>query len=224
MLQSDSLLTRSVTVQAWMDANGNDLIDSTEYASPVRTVQWIKASEVVASTSLTYPTPGDTSLTATVTLTPNLNEQQSMSAGDVKIGFTRPGSTATVTANATQDDTTRVWSASAPLNTGNWAGMPHIGQIQSHRYQLYTRSRLAWASVLLTRSLSLEQRMATDHMLMTRLTPRLRNHLPDRRDSDQPGRSCWLRSGSNQEACRGNRNSNSCDIRDCYSYPRSDNR
>ena len=128
-LQSDSLLTRSVTVQAWMDANANDLIDSTEYASPVRTVQWIKASEVVASTSLTYPTPGDASLTATVTLTPNLNEQQSMSAGDVKIGFTRPGSTATVAANATQDDTTRVWSASASLVTGNWVGMPHIGQI-----------------------------------------------------------------------------------------------
>ena len=131
VLQSDSLLTRSVTVQAWMDANANDLIDSTEYASPVRTVQWIKASEVVASTSLTYPTPGDTTLTATVTLTPNLNEQQSMSAGDVKIGFTRPGSTATVTANATQDDTTRVWSASASLSTGNWAGMPHIAQVQS---------------------------------------------------------------------------------------------
>jgi len=139
-LQSDSLLTRSVTVQAWMDANANDLIDSTEYASPVRTVQWIKASEVVASTSLTYPTPGDTSLTATVTLTPNLNEQQSMSAGDVKIGFTRPGSTATVTANATQDDTTRVWSASAPLNTGNWAGMSHIGQIQSIATNVYTVS------------------------------------------------------------------------------------
>ena len=130
-LQSDSLLTRSVTVQAWMDANGNDLIDSTEYASPVRTVQWIKASEVVASTSLTYPTPGDTSLTATVTLTPNLNEQQSMSAGDVKIGFTRPGSTATVTGNATQNDTTRVWSASVPLDSGNWAGMPHVFQVAS---------------------------------------------------------------------------------------------
>ena len=131
VLQSDSLLTRSVTVQAWMDANANDLIDSTEYASPVRTVQWIKASEVVASTSLTYPTPGDASLTATVTLTPNLNEQQSMSAGDVKIGFTRPGSTATVAANATQDDTTRVWSASQSLVTGNWVGMPHIAQISS---------------------------------------------------------------------------------------------
>ena len=136
VLESDSLLTRSVTVQAWMDANDNDVIDSTEYSSPVRTVQWIKASEVVASTSLTYPTPGDTSLTATVTLTPNLNEQQSMSAGDVKIGFTRPGSTATVAANATQNDTTRVWSASVPLDSGNWAGMPHVVQVAifSERY------------------------------------------------------------------------------------------
>ena len=149
VLQSDSLLTRSVTVQAWMDANANDLIDSTEYASPVRTVQWIKASEVVASTSLTYPTPGDTSLTATVTLTPNLNEQQSMSAGDVKIGFTRPGSTATVTANATQDDTTRVWSASAhfeSLATGQECRT--LGRFQSMRLPTVIHALgCAWASV-----------------------------------------------------------------------------
>jgi hypothetical protein len=114
-----------------MDANDNDVIDTNEYTSPVRTVQWIKASEVVASTSLTYPTPGDTTLTATVTLTPNLNEQQSMAAGDVKIGFTRPGSTATVAANATQNDTTRVWSATQSLITGNWVGMPNIAQVLS---------------------------------------------------------------------------------------------
>jgi len=123
---SSETATRSIEVTAWVDANGNRLIDTTEYVSPTRTVQFIKASEVVASTSLTYPTPGDTSLTATVTLTPNLNEQQGMAATDVKIGFTRPGSTATVAVDATQDDTTRVWSASQSLATGNWAGMPHV--------------------------------------------------------------------------------------------------
>jgi hypothetical protein len=123
---SSETATRSIQVTAWVDANGNRLIDTTEYVSPTRTVQFIKASEVVASTSLTYPTPGDTSLTATVTLTPNLNEQQDMAATDVKIGFTRPGSTATVAVDATQDDTTRVWSASQSLATGFWAGMPHI--------------------------------------------------------------------------------------------------
>jgi hypothetical protein len=118
--------TRSIEVTAWVDANGNRKIDTPEYVSPTRTVQFIKASEVVASTSLTYPTPGDISLKATVTLTPNLNEQQGMAATDVKIGFTRPGSTATVAVDATQNDTTRVWSASLSLATLNWAGMPHI--------------------------------------------------------------------------------------------------
>ena len=123
--------TRTIDVTAWVDANGNRVIDGNEYVSPTRTVTFIKASEVVASTSLTYPTPGDTSVTATVTLTPNLNEQQDMAAGDIKIGFTRPGSTATVAANATQDDVTRVWSATQSLVTGNWAGMPHIKQLSN---------------------------------------------------------------------------------------------
>ena len=121
---------RTVTVRAWVDSNGNDRIDSTEYASPVRTINWNRAADVEVATSLVFPTAGDSSVSATLTLTPNLNEEQ-LTAGDIKVGFTRPGSTATIYANATQNDTSRAWSASQSLVTGNWAGMPHIAQIQS---------------------------------------------------------------------------------------------
>jgi hypothetical protein len=125
-----SSTARTVTVQAWMDANGNDLIDSTEYASPVRTVSWLAAADVTAVTSVDYPTGGAANVTGSVVLTPNLNGNQ-LAAGDVQIGFTRPGSTATVYANATQGATTRAWSATQSLATGNWAGMPNIAQIST---------------------------------------------------------------------------------------------
>jgi hypothetical protein len=74
-LASDSLETRSVTVQAWMDANDDDAIDSTEYASPVRTITWVKPSELVTSVSMA-PVAGDTELNAVVTTTPVLNGEQ----------------------------------------------------------------------------------------------------------------------------------------------------
>jgi hypothetical protein len=73
-----------------MDANTNDLLDSTEYASPVRTVTWTKASEVVTTTVLS-PIVGDEALSAVITTTPVMNGQQ-LIAGDVNIinaGFTR---------------------------------------------------------------------------------------------------------------------------------------
>jgi hypothetical protein len=131
VLQKDASVTaRTATVTAWMDANGNSLIDSTEYASPARTVSWLAAADVTAVTSVDYPTGGAANVTGSVVLTPNLNGNQ-LAAGDVQIGFTRPGSTATVYANATQGATTRAWSATQSLETGNWIGMPHIAQIQS---------------------------------------------------------------------------------------------
>ena len=129
LVKDASVTARTVTVQAWMDSNDNSLIDSTEYTSPARTVNWLAASSVTAVTSVDYPAVGATSVTGSLTLTPNLNGQQQSATTDVQIGFTRPGSTATVYANATQNATTRGWSASQSLVTGNWAGMPHISPL-----------------------------------------------------------------------------------------------
>jgi len=126
-----SVTARSVTVQAWMDANDNDLIDSTEYTSPVRTVSWLAAADVTAVTTVNYPTGGAANVTGSVVLTPNLNGDQQNASTDVQVGFTRPGSTATVYVDATQDATTREWTATQSLATGNWVGMPHIGQLES---------------------------------------------------------------------------------------------
>ena len=121
VLKKDASATaRSVTVQAWMDANNNGVIDSTEYTSPVRTVSWLAAADVTAVTTVDYPTAGASDVTGSVVLTPNLNGQQQSTTSDVQIGFTRPGSTATIYVDATQGATTRAWTATQSLETGNW--------------------------------------------------------------------------------------------------------
>ena len=129
VLKTGSITTKRVaTVTAWIDSNDNDTIQAGEYVSPTRTVTWNTAADVTVATALTYPTAADASLAASVTLTPNLNGNQ-LAADDITVGFTRPGSTATVYANATQASVSRAWSVTQSLGTGNWAGLSHIGQI-----------------------------------------------------------------------------------------------
>jgi hypothetical protein len=112
--------TRVVTVTAWKDANNNDIIDDNEYASPVRNVTFIKASEVVATAAFA-PIVGDTALTAKISTVPVLNGQQVLrSNNDAVAGvFTRQGSAVTasnVAGTATWDDTAKTFAVSVPLS------------------------------------------------------------------------------------------------------------
>ena len=117
-LASDSLETRSVTVQAWMDANDNDQIDAVEYASPVRTVTWVKSTDLTVSTSIT-PVSGDANLEATVTTSPVLNGEQTAAfdADWLNVGFTRQDDTTVLYGDdgianplATWSDVTKTWT------------------------------------------------------------------------------------------------------------------
>ena len=92
-LKSDSAVTRSVAVTAWVDSNGNDVIDSTEYASPVRTVTFKKSTEVDVAVRIDAPLLGASAVTASVTTTPELNGPQvlAIDAEAVAIGFTVQG-------------------------------------------------------------------------------------------------------------------------------------
>jgi len=69
--------TFSVTVQAWMDFDGDGAIDADEYKSPVRTVNFIKSADISYSVSLTAPALGDASLVATVASSPAVSAEQS---------------------------------------------------------------------------------------------------------------------------------------------------
>jgi hypothetical protein len=143
ILVSDSNVTRSVTVQAWVDSNPNDEIDPTEYASPVRTIQFVKSSEVVPTTTLTQPVVGDELLTAKISTVPVLNGQQVEdrdTSAIVGAYFTRQDSTSTGLAasdsNSTWNDTTKLWTATVDLNVTaaqgatndtNWPGIVGTG-------------------------------------------------------------------------------------------------
>jgi hypothetical protein len=123
VLAVDGTNTRSVTVTAWKDANGNDKIDSTEYTSPERTVTWLKASSLVTSATMS-PIAGDSKLTATVTTTPVLNGEQMLAAdGDwLNVAFTRQDDTTVMYANdansgdavavSVWDDDDKTWTVS----------------------------------------------------------------------------------------------------------------
>ena len=82
----------SVSVQAWIDDNGNNKIDTTELTSVVRSVNWVQASAVTATTTITSSTIGTSTLKASVVLGNDIN-MANLNAGDVGVKFTKNGST-----------------------------------------------------------------------------------------------------------------------------------
>jgi hypothetical protein len=138
VLVNDGLLSRSVTVQAWMDANTNNLLDSTEYASPVRTVTWTKDTELAVVTSAA-PIVGDAAVTATITTTPVLNGNQVLAQDpnyinakvtrslDTAIGFNGITDSSNGTANTSSiwNDTAKTFTVGVNMNatTANEASL-----------------------------------------------------------------------------------------------------
>jgi hypothetical protein len=124
-LVTNSTSTYSVDVTAWVDSNDNGLIDTTEYASPVRTVTFQKAADLAVSTALT-PIAGDTALTAEISTTPTLNGEQVLAQDPVFLNaaFTRQDSAVTVysqdeetgTSTALWDNVTKLFSVDVLLD------------------------------------------------------------------------------------------------------------
>jgi adhesin/invasin len=69
----------SATVQAFLDYNGNGKLDAGESASAVRTITWVAPTNVTATTTVTAPIAGDTSVVAKVSFDGLNNEQISES-------------------------------------------------------------------------------------------------------------------------------------------------
>jgi hypothetical protein len=79
----------TATVTAWIDNNGDNLIQSTEYVSPTRTVRFLKNADVTFTTALTTPVLGGTSITSTVSIS-NVNMAQ-IPNGTVTVAYTKDG-------------------------------------------------------------------------------------------------------------------------------------
>jgi hypothetical protein len=121
-LTATTTATVSADVTAWVDDNDDNLIDTTEYQSPVRTVKFLKSADITPTVSLDPVSAGATSLTARITTSPVLNGDQ---VGN-KLGavFTRQDSALSVAvlASSSWSDTTKVWTISKSLATTDTAG------------------------------------------------------------------------------------------------------
>jgi hypothetical protein len=90
----------TVSVNAWLDANGDNLITLGEFASGAQVITFVKAADVTWTTTLAQPFIGDTKLTATITSDKSINLDQFKS--EVQIGFaTLSGSTYTTVGSPT---------------------------------------------------------------------------------------------------------------------------
>ena len=146
LAQGNETTTRSVTVTAWVDANGNDAIDSTEYTSPTETVTFKKASEIVGTATWSVPALGDANLVATFTTAPVLNGVQvgnSLLTGK----FTRQGTALVGYDLAAWNATNGNWDLSLDANggggtvsgntSGNWSS-PDLGAVTAGTYSVNT--------------------------------------------------------------------------------------
>jgi adhesin/invasin len=81
--------TGSVTVTAFIDADGFEDLDGGEYQI-TRTINFVKPSEVTATTTFTKPVLGGNTFTANVVLSGDMNHEQ-IDAGDVTVEFFKSG-------------------------------------------------------------------------------------------------------------------------------------
>ena len=135
---TDQNVTQSVVVTAWVDSNDDGDIDTTEYASPARTVRFLATGDITPTVAWSPISVGDTTTVANVSFSPVLNGAQLTSAaspayqsGDtlttaaqaLTVTFTRPG-TAEVQASASTSysNVTKKWTAtSVNMNASGWS-------------------------------------------------------------------------------------------------------
>ena len=99
----------TVTVQAWIDSDADNVIDAAEYVSQTRTITFIDYDDVSFTTTLTEPVLAGTVLNATVSIDNNVNMAQ-IPDGTVTVDFKKDGSTVSGsgTVSANYDTTDKV--------------------------------------------------------------------------------------------------------------------
>ena len=93
----------SVSVQSWIDSDDDNVIDSTEYASPLVTVTFTDYDDVSFTTALTAVGLGDTVINATVSIGNSVNMAQ-IPNGTVTVDFKKNGTTVKTSGNTDQNN------------------------------------------------------------------------------------------------------------------------
>ena len=117
LVNTDGTETYSATVTAWVDNNDNNLIDSTEQASPTRTVTFYDESDLTVVTAVDGPVLGALGATGSISISPELNGQQ-VGNNAAQVTSTWTLQTSTVNTNtATYNTVTKVWDVAMDLNS-----------------------------------------------------------------------------------------------------------
>jgi hypothetical protein len=97
----------AITVQAWLDTDGDEVIDDGESTSPIRNIMFKNVAELTGTATLVSPFNGDDSISADVSLSGDINYQQ-IADGDVKVNFTGDDDT---DATAALETVNAAWNA-----------------------------------------------------------------------------------------------------------------
>jgi hypothetical protein len=120
-----------VTVQAWLDLDGDNVIDANEATSPVRTVTFFDQANVSLGTlTVSGFTLGVNTFVAVATTSPELNYQQ-VAAGDIKVqGLKNVSTTSGSAANLAWDAARSQFRGTVTLGEVVAAGTTYGGRLQ----------------------------------------------------------------------------------------------
>ncbi|CAB4570319.1 unannotated protein [freshwater metagenome] len=107
----------SVKVTSWIDSDNDNVIDTTEYRSPQRTVTFVALASATFTTTIDTPLTGSSAQAAYVTIAPDINLAQ-FASGDVVVDFGKNGASTDADQAAAYDSTLKVLKATASEATG----------------------------------------------------------------------------------------------------------
>ena len=153
---SDATENVVVTVQAFIDENSNGLIDDFDLTSPVRTLTFVPAANVTATTTVASASVGSSTITGKVVLGNDIN--MANLGTDVKIGFKKNNVNLLVSvpaAGGTTDVTDVSWDSTEAglinfvktvVNTSDVADVVSAGTIVAQAYYKTSTTKLGAAS------------------------------------------------------------------------------
>ena len=153
---SDATENVVVTVQAFIDENSNGLIDDFDLTSPVRTLTFVPAANVTATTTVASASVGSSTITGKVVLGNDIN--MANLGTDVKIGFKKNNVNLLVSvpaAGGTTDVTDVSWDSTEAglinfvktvVNTSDVADVVSAGTIVAQAYYKTSATKLGAAS------------------------------------------------------------------------------
>ena len=181
LINTDPTTSATYTVTAWIDDNGDGVVDANESKSPVRTVKFLTNADITTTTTLRPVAVGDSTLTADVVTSPVLNGDQISASSNpgyadaLAVDFNRQDSARTLRATAAStawNDTTKTWTVVSPNmnltsgydNTGagdntGWAISQPVAQTAASTNKVAIKDHVVTITTTVTHNLKVGDRV-----------------------------------------------------------------